>query len=201
MTNISLSNILSATGADTIAPFLASNMYSITNTNPTPTLGQPIYMGFFRGLTVIVPTVTVPESYGSDVTASRNGTYVKLRDPRQNRFFQTGRLESTAILDGFVSASPPGDGWVQIVSATGGCRLFVGGGEYITMSGTTIIKSFTAGANGIWAVYYNSSTLKYYLRNVNYSGGNYFMYAVGDGTALLDLSGTTNVNTYGAFKP
>jgi hypothetical protein len=196
--NLSLSNIIAQTGVGNILPLSASNLYAASNISSLPTQYQPLKIGFFRGLS-IVSNVAVSASYGTDVTASRNGTYVKLRDPRQLLYFQTGRLETTAIIDGFNSVSPPGDGWVQITSTTGGCHLVLNGNEYITMSGTSIIKSLSAGTNGVWAVYYNSSTLRYYLRNVNYNGGRYFMYAAGNGTVLLAQNDSNNVNVYGKF--
>jgi hypothetical protein len=56
LSNLSLSNILTTTQADTIAPFSASNLFVITNTSSLPTKGQPLGIGFFRGLSLIAAT-------------------------------------------------------------------------------------------------------------------------------------------------
>jgi hypothetical protein len=52
--NLSLSNVLTATSADTIAPFSASNLYSIVNTSYLPSQDQPLSLGFFRNLNLVV---------------------------------------------------------------------------------------------------------------------------------------------------
>jgi hypothetical protein len=80
MTNISLSNILTATGVS-VAPFSASNLYSITNTSTLPAKMQPVSWGFFRGLSLVVAAAQyylhVQPKYGyiaSSLNALASGT-------------------------------------------------------------------------------------------------------------------------------
>jgi hypothetical protein len=85
MTNISLSNILTATSTVTVAPFSASNLYLVTNTSALPTKMQPVSLGFFRGLSLVVAAAVaqyylhVQPKYGyiaSSLDALASGTSV-----------------------------------------------------------------------------------------------------------------------------
>jgi hypothetical protein len=78
MSNVSLSNILTATAAGTIAPFSASNLYNISNTSSIPTKMQPLNIGFFRGLSWVV-SIFMPSSISGleawyDMTSANNMT-------------------------------------------------------------------------------------------------------------------------------
>jgi hypothetical protein len=53
LSNISLSNLLTATGANILSPLCASNLYSVSNVSSLPTQNQPLRFGFFRGLSIV----------------------------------------------------------------------------------------------------------------------------------------------------
>lgn len=84
MSNLSLSNLLTATNVDTVAPFSLSNIATACNLSSYPTTNNPIRAGFYRGVTY-TPAVATPENYppaaltGSTTTLSGkaygNGTY------------------------------------------------------------------------------------------------------------------------------
>jgi hypothetical protein len=126
-TNISLSNILTATAADTIAPFSASNMYSITNTSSLPIKGQPISWGFFRGLTLVSSAVAAPTTgivleilYGSPTLPTADST--------------TSKALTT-------SPTPP-----TMVSTVRGFVPFFQGSQYQTVTSLNLSQSYTKSA-------------------------------------------------------
>lgn len=151
-------------------------------------------------------TVSFFPAYGTDVSRSYSNKYIFLRDPREGKFFQTGRLgNERRILDYYRSATPttfPGDGHVQVIDVGNGnvklkCK------EWITIIDNRGGKSTTDDNNfNIWRLY--STNGRIYINNVNYGTlgldkGQYFLYALGGGVVGLDIYNSSNVNNYGAF--
>ena len=137
----------------------------------------------------------------TDVTNSLIGKTIIFKDPRENKFFQTGRFNQTSILDSYKGAGR--DGYVTVTAASNGARLTINN-EYLSCNGNSVIKTMTADANSIWKVWLqldvnSTAPLKYYFQNVNYDSGRRYMYAAGNGVVSMDLIDSTNVRSFGGF--
>lgn len=131
------------------------------------------------------PVLAYPQ-FGTNVTSTyANGSEFLFAD-YTSRYFQTGRLNSSAILDGYAHDGA-GDGDVYIQDAgSGHAYLAVGATkkQWITVNGTQgWYATGKPDAYSVWEIWKGSSGFRF--RNVNYADGTYFLSSNGNGTCQL----------------